>query len=88
MFLHGGLVISANGSPDPQMVSQHPSKLLVKEANSAFLIAPMVTVPWLCIGYATGEGVLSNAESSKTLGEMKVPTFAFAQFPVIIVHRK
>ncbi len=88
MFLHGRPVRTANGFPDPQMVSRHPSMLLVKGANSAFLRAPMVTVPWLCIGYATGERVVSNAESSETLAEMKVPTFAFAQFPVIIVHRK
>ena len=60
----------------------------LKQAKSAFLGAQMVTVPWLCIGDATGKGAIPNPESSNPHWKIKVPTFMFTQFPVSIVHRK
>ncbi len=68
VFPHGRPLRTANGFPNPQMVSQNPLKPLEKQANPAFLGTQMVTVPWPCIGDASGESWIPNAESSKTVG--------------------
>ena len=67
VFLHGRPLRTAHGFPNPHIVSRNPSKTVGKQANPAFLGTQMVTVPWPCIGDASGKCWIPNAESSKTV---------------------
>ena len=55
VFLHGRPLRTAHGFLNPLIVSQNPLKTMGTQANPAFLGTQMVTVPWPCIGDASGD---------------------------------